>query len=587
MTRATQPKLQIGTLQAAFDSGDLTPEALLTLIYQRIAVLGVRPIWIEVVPQEAALTALQSARERKAKGENLPLFGVPFAVKDNIDIAGMPTSAGCPDFAYTPTQSNPVVKRLIEAGAILIGKTNMDQFATGLVGTRSPYGACSSVFNAKYISGGSSSGSALAVAQGLACFSLGTDTAGSGRIPAAFNELVGLKPTRGALSTRGVVPACRSLDCVSIFANSVGDAALLFDIVRAFDAADPFSRAAPTATVRVAGAFKFGVPQAGQLEFFGNSAYAKLFGQAVERCVRLGGTAVSVDLTAFLAAAELLYAGPWVAERYAAVGQFIEEHPGAVDPTVAKIILAGKNFSAADCFRAQHALAGLQQQAAAILREVDFLLLPTAPTSYTLQQVAEEPLQLNMNLGRYTNFVNLLDMSAVAVPAGFTDTGLSFGVTLMSAAWAEAALLQFAAQFCGEKPPAIAGNNEIILAVAGAHLSGQPLNHQLTSRGARLVQTCKTSGEYRLYALNTVPPKPGLVLSPGFAGAGIDVELWALTAEAFGSFVAEVPAPMTIGSVVLENGKTVKGFLCEPFALEGARDITHHGGWRAFLTPSR
>ncbi|HEX2878336.1 MAG TPA: allophanate hydrolase, partial [Polyangiaceae bacterium] len=500
-------------------------------------------------------------------------------------------------------QDAPVVARLLAAGAVPIGKTNMDQFATGLVGTRSPFGACSSVYDAKYISGGSSSGSAVAVAQGLVAFSLGTDTAGSGRVPAAFNNLVGLKPTRGLLSTRGVVPACRSLDCVSMFANSLGDASQVLELCRGFDAEDPFSRATQSIDPRRSGIF--GVPKAEQLEYFGNADYAQLYQAVVARCEALGWVQREVDLTPFLEAAQLLYGGPWVAERYAGVGAFlerhsIEPHPDAVNSVVREIVLGGKSLSAVDAFRGEYQLATLRRQTQASMAELDFLLLPTTPTHYTLAEIAAEPLLLNKRLGHYTNFVNLLDLAALAIPAGFTSAGLPFGVTLMGPAFSDRALLTHAARLFDESvvgetlpapqptPATVPQPTEILLAVAGAHLSGQPLNFQLTQRGARLLKTARTAAEYKLYALDgTVPPKPGVVLTPGFSGPGIEVEIWALSSEAFGSFVNEVPQPMTIGTATLSDGSKVKSFLCEPFALDNARDITRFGGWRAYLAATK
>jgi allophanate hydrolase len=596
-------RLEISALLAAFESGARNPATLLDEIYDRITAEGTRPVWIELLPRERAHAMLQAALERRARGQSLPLLGVPFAIKDNIDLAGVPTTAACPSYSYVPERDSSVVARLIAAGAIPIGKTNMDQFATGLVGTRSPYGACSSVYNPTYIAGGSSSGSAVAVAQGLVAFALGTDTAGSGRVPAAFNNLVGIKPTRGLLSTRGLVPACRSLDCVSVFANSVNDAALVAELCQGFDAEDPYSRTPQAIDQRRAGAFA--VPKAAQLEWFGNTDYPPLFQAAIRRCEALGLTKREVDMAPFFQAAQLLYGGPWVAERYAAVGAFLEresterdgiERNDVVNPVVREIVLEGKKFGAVATFQAQYALAALYQQARSALAELDFLLLPTTPTQYTLAEIATEPVLLNKRLGYYTNFVNLLDLACVAVPAGFTPAGLPFGVTLMGPAFSDRALQSHAAALLGERtssnelpipqptPATVPQPSEILLAVAGAHLSGQPLNFQLTQRGARLVNTTRTSPEYKLYALaGTVPPKPGVVFTPGFNGPGIEVEIWALVSAAFGSFVSEVPQPMVIGTATLSDGSKVKSFLCEPFALNGATDITSFGGWRGYL----
>jgi allophanate hydrolase len=592
--------MEIGALLPAFASGALRPRDLLADIYGRIQARGAGPTFIELVPDWIARGMLEAAERRRAEGASLPLFGVPFAIKDNIDLADVGTTAGCAAFRYVPSESALAVQRLVDAGAIPVAKTNLDQFATGLVGTRSPYGICSSVFSPAHVSGGSSSGSAVAVAAGLVSFALGTDTAGSGRVPAAFNNVVGLKPTRGLVSTRGVVPACRSLDCVSIFAGSVADATTVLDVMAVYDPADPFSRERPGP--RAAPVRTVGVPA--QLEFFGNVAYERLFAEAVQRLAALGVAVKRVAIDPFLAVARLLYGGPWVAERYAAVGAFIEEQPDAVHPVVREIILGGKTPSAADAFRGSYELAELRRRAAHVFREVDLLLLPTTPTHPTIEAALASPIEENTKLGRYTNFMNLLDLSGVSVPAGFTPEGLPFGVTLVGTAFSEARLGAFAdrvhrslEQTVGATgmpllPPAIAPSaspstlvtDEILLAVAGAHLRGQPLNGELTSRGASFMVTTRTAACYRLVALaGTVPPKPGLVRAPGFEGPGIEVEVWVLSQEAFGSFVAGVPSPMVIGTVELEDGKRVKGFLCEPFAVEGSTDITHLGGWRPYM----
>jgi allophanate hydrolase len=589
--------LEIDAISAAYARGRLEPKELVRCIYSRIQARGNRPIWTSVLPIEEVLAYVDRALERRARGETLPLFGVPFAVKDNIDLAGLPTTAGCPAFARNPREHAASVERLVLAGGIPIGKTNLDQFATGLVGTRSPYGVCGSAFDERYLSGGSSSGSALAVAHGLVSFALGTDTAGSGRIPAAFNNLVGLKPTRGLVSTRGVVPACRSLDCVSIFAGSVPDAEQVLGVIGAFDAADLYSRAAAPSVRPIR---HVGVPR--ELEFFGDREYERLFLESTERLRALGLELVPCDLSPFLAAARLLYGGPWVAERYAAVGEFIEQHLDETHPVVREIVLGGRAVSAADAFRGSYRLAELRRSVDQVFAELDALLLPTAPTHPTVEAALADPIGQNSRLGHYTNFVNLLDLAALAVPAGFTPAGLPFGVTLMGPAWSDRALAEVGHRMHRALSPTFGATglslsdrplppritaDAVLLAVAGAHLSGQPLNHQLTSRGATFVRTVRSSSDYRLYALaGTVPPKPGLVRTPGFVGTGIELEVWALGREAFGSFVAEVPAPMTIGTVLLEDGTSVKGFSCEPLALENAEDITHLGGWRAYLAGS-
>jgi allophanate hydrolase len=525
-------------------------------------------------------------RELRPTAVDGPLAGMTFAIKDNIDLAGLPTTAGCPAFAYQPERSAFVAERLIKAGAIPIGKTNLDQFATGLVGTRSPYGACSSVFDERYISGGSSSGSAVAVAQGLVDFSLGTDTAGSGRVPAAFNNLVGLKPTRGLLSTTGVVPACRSLDCVSIFAKDCDLARRVWNIARGFDAGDPFSRVigpGQDAAPWLGGAFRFGVPAPEHLEFFGDEEAEALYQKALDDLEKLGGERVEIDYAIFRAAAELLYSGPWVAERLAAIQEFMETHADEMNPVVREIISGARRYSAVDAFEAEYKLRELRRRSEAEWRKIDVMVLPTTGTIYTHEAVAAEPIKLNTNLGYYTNFVNLFDLAAVAVPAGFRANGLPFGVSFIGPAFSDDALLSLADfHHRGNAMSGPAGC--VTIAVVGAHLNGQPLNWQLTERGARLMKTCRTAAEYRLYALHgTVPPKPGLVRDSQYEGSGIEVEVWAVPENLFGGFVASVPAPLGIGSATLDSGEVVKCFICEGYAIEQATEITSFGGWRNYL----
>jgi allophanate hydrolase len=563
------PLLDLATIRRDFPD----PAQLVRIIYDRIDQRGDDAVWIYRPELESLLAQLPTDR-------SLPLFGVPFAVKDNIDVAGWPTTAACPDFSYVPNEDAAVVARLRALGAIPIGKTNLDQFATGLVGTRSPYGIPRSVYSPAHISGGSSSGSSVAVAAGLVSFALGTDTAGSGRVPAAFNHLVGVKPTRGVLSTRGVVPACRSLDCVSIFAANAHDAQEVFTHARVFDEADPFARRWEPMWKPVR---RIGVPSAIQLDFCGDTAMGELFKAAQQRCTELGYEIVEIDFAPFQNAAALLYAGPWVGERFAAVGEFLEAHPASGHPVTTQIIRGASRYSAVDAFRATYELAALRRLTEAEWAKMDALLLPTTPTIYTVEELLADPVRLNSNLGLYTNFVNLLDLAALAVPAGFRPDGLPLGVTFMAPAFCDDALGEVGARFLGEATtPSRSGT--VDLSVVGAHLSGQPLNHQLTSRGGALVKTCRTAPDYRLYALaNTTPAKPGLVRSPDFSGQGIETEVWRLSTAAFGSFVAEVPAPMGIGSVTLDDGSTVKGFLCEAAALDGAKEITSFGGWRGFL----
>jgi allophanate hydrolase len=584
------------SLRSGYADGSLTPVQVVEEVLRRLEDQRYPNVWIEKVSREKLLE-LAAALPPKPAAE-LPLFGVPFAIKDNIDLAGTKTTAGCPDFAFGPTASAAVVAKLIAAGALPVGKTNLDQFATGLVGTRSPFGACQSVFDERYISGGSSSGSAIAVAAGMVTFALGTDTAGSGRVPAAFNNIVGHKPTRGWLSNRGVFPACRSLDCVSIFAGSCHDAQAVLDVAAGFDATDPFSRAKPNGCGSFPEKFRFGVLPPLQREFFGDTEAAELYEQASVRLREVGGEAVEFDFAPFAQAAALLYAGPWVAERRWALGDFFEKQADKIHPVVCKIIGGANQFDAVAAFNGQYQLQALAQVVAPLWQKLDVLLLPTTGTTYRIEEVLAEPIKLNSRLGHYTNFVNLLDLSALAVPAGFRKSnGLPFGVTLVAPAFADEALLQLGATFHRtvggqigatkatilEQPLPVKKTSGVLLAVVGAHLRGQPLNHQLASRRAEFVRQTRTAACYRFYALaNTQPPKPGLRRVTEKLPQGIEVEIWALTEAAFGSFVAEIPPPLGIGTLELEDGTSVKGFLCEPIALEGARDITEFGGWRAF-----
>jgi allophanate hydrolase len=547
--------------------------------------------FIHRVSDAEVLSQARAVDVRVASGERLPLAGVPFAVKDNIDVEGMATTAACPSFTYHPQRSGTAVQRLLAAGAVCVGKTNLDQFATGLVGTRSPYGAPRCVFNRDFVSGGSSSGSAVAVAAGLVAFALGTDTAGSGRVPAAFNGLIGLKPTRGRWSTQGVVPACRSLDCVSVLTGSVNDAAIVDDVVAGFDAADPYSRR-PLALPPLPAAFRFGVPRPEQLQFFGDDASARLYQEAVNRVVAAGGTRVEVDIGPLLKAAQLLYSGPWVAERTAVIEDFLARCPGAIHPIVRAIIAAGAGTTGVQVFRGQHELQGLTRQAETLWSVIDVLILPTAPTIYRVSELLADPVALNSNLGLYTNFVNLLDMSAVAVPAGFRGNHTGFGITLVGKVFMDRPLLDLAQRYLDAaaaivNPPLdlTPRAQSVQLAVVGAHLSGMPLHWQLSSRHARLVGATHTAAAYRLFAMaNTTPPKPALIhTGGGGGGSAIAVEVYELEPAAFGSFVAEVPPPLAIGSVVLADGSIVKGFVAEPRATEGARDITSLGGWRAYI----
>jgi allophanate hydrolase len=538
--------------------------------------------------------------------KQLPLYGIPFAVKDNIDAAGFETTAACPAFAYTPQQDATVVRKLKAAGAVVIGKTNLDQFATGLVGTRSPYSAVPNSFNPKVISGGSSSGSASVVARGLVPFALGTDTAGSGRVPAGLNNLVGLKPTKGLFSISGVVPACRSLDCVSVFGLTIADAAQVAEVMAGFDKADAFSRKAPNTLPLDAPAIRrpgpvqrLAIPE--QPEFFGDQQAEAAWNTALSQWRQLdtaGVELVPLDFSPLLELAALLYEGPWVAERHAAVQRFMADHASDMNETVRSIISKAGNFTATDTFNAQYRKEELLRQIDTLLAEVDGLLVPTAPVAPTIEAVNADPVALNSQLGTYTNFVNLADLCALAVPAGFRDDGLPFGVTLISGAWKDRELQTLASQWLNAHPTPLGASDKarpeevvtyqpavptIQVAVVGAHLSGMPLNTQLTERKARLLEQTTTTPNYRLYALpNTTPPKPGLKRVEE-DGAQIVLEVWEMAASEFGSFVDLIPAPLGIGNVELADGRWVNGFICEGYGFTGARDVTDFGGWRAFI----
>ncbi len=500
--------------------------------------------WIERPRAEDVLAAARGVDARLAAGEDLPLAGVPFAVKDNIDVAGLPTTAGCPAFAYRPESDATVVARLLAAGAVMMGKTNLDQFATGLVGTRTPYGIPHCVFNRDYVSGGSSSGSAVAVGAGLVAFALGTDTAGSGRVPAAFNGLVGWKPTKGRWSTSGLVPACRSLDCITVFTADAVDAALVDAVAGGFDPADPYSRRDEAGRARFGETWRLAVPRPDQLQFFGDEAAARFYDDAVARLAAAGATLVEVDIAPLLEAAQLLYAGPWVAERTAAIEDLLRTKPGAIHPVVRAIVQGGFAVSGVETFKGIYALQAHARAAEALWAAADVLLLPTAPTIYRIAELLAEPYALNANLGLYTNFVNLLDMSAVAMPAGHRDNGTGFGVTLIGPAFADAALLDLARRYEEIRAmPATpdldtAGKPQTVkLSVVGAHLAGMPLHWQLTSREAKLVARTHTARAYRLYAMaETTPPKPALIHVGEAEGAAIEVEVYELDMAAFGSF---------------------------------------------------
>ncbi|WP_394559659.1 allophanate hydrolase [Aquipseudomonas alcaligenes] len=580
--------------QNAYRTDNLQPEVLAELLADLSAD---DPAWISLATPAQLQGQLEQLAERLAASagdlSKLPLYGVPFAIKDNIDAAGWTTTAACPEFAYTAEADATVVARLRAAGAILIGKTNLDQFATGLVGTRSPYGAVPNSFDAAYVSGGSSSGSASVVARGLTVFALGTDTAGSGRVPAGFNNIVGLKPTKGWLSTTGLVPACRTLDCISVFALTVADAQAVANIAGGYDASDAYSRKNPlSAKVGMPAKPRLAVPSS--LEFFADAGNQQVFEQALGKLRELGAELVEIDFTPFQHLAEQLYYGSWVAERTLAVEDVESAH---INPVVRGIVENGYKYSACDAYKAEYIRAELSRTINDALADFDALVVPTTPTIRTLAEMEAEPVLFNSQFGTYTNFTNLADLSALALPAGMRGDGLPAGITLIAPAWHDQALAAFGRRWqeflalplgaTGRAlPPQSAPAQApgcIRVAVVGAHLTGMPLNFQLATRDAVLVEQTTSSANYRLYALpGTVPPKPGLA-RVAEDGAEIIVELWDVPQARFGEFVAEIPPPLGIGNLQLADGRWVKGFICEPYALDGARDITSFGGWRAFI----
>ncbi len=568
-------------------------------------------LWISRLPWnevQSRLATLELAwSEDPDAAAKLPLYGIPFAVKDNIDVEGLETTAACPAFAYRPAATATAVARLLDAGAVLIGKTNMDQFATGLVGARSPYGMVRNPFSPDHVPGGSSSGSAVAVAEGLVAFALGTDTAGSGRIPAGFNNVVGLKPSRGAISAFGVFPACRSLDCVSVFALTVSDALAVFSAAQGPDSRDPFSRAAPPARIGATAsatdpaasrpsAFRFGVPDGAHLAPVDAENLAQ-FHLAIARLEAMGGTRVEIPFAPFAEAARLLYSGPWLAERQAAFGDFAASRPGDVLPVIRTILAPAGSLSAVSGFRAYYRLRELRAEANRLLDGLDALVVPTAPTHPTRGEVEADTLGPNTRLGTYTNFVNLMDLCALSVPSGFKADGLPFGITLIAPAFREGVLAGLGGAFHAATglnlgatlhpvPAGEAGTSKdvrgIRLAVAGLHLSGQPLNGQLLDLGARLAATVRTAPRYRMHVIERPGRKfPGLVRTA--EGGSLELEVWELSPAGMGAFLEKVLEPLCIGTVELENGDKVKGFLCEEWAVAGARDITSLGGWRGYL----
>ncbi len=588
--------LSLDVLRAIYLDRPAAVNDVVEEVLARIASAKDPAIFISLVAPDDLRRAARVLLQREPDPALLPLWGIPFAVKDNIDVAGLHTSAACPAFAYRAETDATTVARLKAAGALVVGKANLDQFATGLNGTRSPYGAPRSVFNADYVSGGSSSGSAVAVAAGLVPFALGTDTAGSGRVPAAFNNIVGIKPTPGLLSLAGVIPACWSLDCVSIFSASVADGVLIRRLAEGFDQRDPYSVCGMQRAI--APCPRVGVLPEDAREFYGDAEYAALYERAIDAMRGIGAEITTFYYRPFQEIGALLYEGPWLAERLAGIGDFVDKHPNDLDPTVRTLLDGAHRYSAVDAFAGMHKLRELRRRAQAEWASVDLLLLPTSPVIYTVEEMRADPLRLNARFGTYTNFVNFLGCSAIAIPAGFKSDGLPFGVTLVAPPFHDDALAIPAAALhmvakCGAGyaketitavPVAVPGESRVDVAVVGAHLNGEPLNGEITRLGGRLVETTRTASDYRLYLLaNTIPRKPGLVRDPNFRGNGVEVEVWSFAPDAFGRFAAAIPAPLGIGKVTLADGRQISGFLCEDYAIKDAREITDFGGWRRFL----
>lgn len=617
MNTAFITDMSIHALHESYRSGSLSPTQLMADIRQRAQDYDEHNIWIHLLTEKEQSSYIEALAEKDI--ETSPLWGIPFAIKDNLDLVGIPTTAACEAFSYKPTETAFVVAQLIDAGAIPVGKTNMDQFATGLNGTRSTWGACKNAFNKDYISGGSSSGSAVAVALGLATFSLGTDTAGSGRVPACFNNLIGLKPSRGLLSATGLVPACRSLDCITAFAYNTDDANTVLSVAEGYDADDAYSRENPyqnqarhygqwsgklsgggigQSSAEETPSLKIGVIPKAQLAFFGDATYRAAYEKTLAMLQADGAELIEIDYAPFEEAAKLLYEGPWVAERYIATLPLIEEQPDALFPVVRDIIAPGGDLKAVDLFKAQYRLNALKKICDQQLAPFDCLLTPTAGTCFTIDEMLEQPIARNSQLGKYTNFMNLLDYASIAVPTQITEKALPFGVTLVSFAISDRQLLSIARhihklaklnQGASDLPvvypdtKAYKSMRTIDVLVCGAHLEGQPLNWQLTERGASLKSVTTTAPAYKMFALEGGPPyKPGLIYDAE-NGSAIDVEIWRMPAEQFGSFVGDIPKPLGIGKVKIVDGSYVSGFICEPFGVDGAEDITHFGGWREFI----
>ena len=584
-------------LHALYARG-LKPEETVDRVFNLIEAADDPGIFISLADREQVRASARSLGQFDPSKR--PLWGIPFAVKDNIDAAGLPTTAAAPAFSYLPRRNAYAVQRLLDAGALLIGKTNLDQFAAGLVGVRTPYPVPRNAIDPSIVPGGSSSGSAVAVARGLVSFALGTDTAGSGRVPAGLNNIVGLKPSVGAVSTSGVVPACRTLDCVSIFALTVDDAWRAFEVMAGRDPDDAFSRPIELGALRpIPGQPLIGIPSAKDLRFFGDNAAATAWSAAMGIMKKLGARFVEIDMALFFETAALLYEGPWIAERRAGIRSFLETNAKDIHPVTLGIVAGAERYSAADAFQGQYRLAELKRRVAPILGSVEALVVPTAPLAPTLQDLRDDPMGPNAKLGTYTNFVNLLDMCGIAVPGPFRSDGAAAGVTFLGSRGRDAALASLARVFHGkanvsvgatgrplpepEPLPASPPPGYAALVVVGAHMSGMPLESELKARGGIFLRAVQTAACYRLYALPGGPPhRPGLVRVGG-EGHAIATEVWALPLASLGAFVAGIPSPLGIGTIQMADGSSAMGFLCESEGVKGARDISSYGGWRAYV----
>lgn len=592
--------MTVSRIRESYISRNNHPRALIASLLAKIRDLRnfeKDTAWIYVATDEQI--EVQLSKIEKSTIDDLPLYGIPFAIKDNIDVKDWETTAACPAYAYKAKQTATCVQKLLDAGAILIGKTNLDQFATGLVGVRSPYGVVPNSFDPAYVSGGSSSGSASVVARGLVPFSLGTDTAGSGRVPAGFNNIVGMKPTPGLVSTVGVLPACKTLDCVSIFALTAADAEQALSVMKNSKEdiqKEPQYHAYQVPVNHFPDKLRIGVPDL--CEYFGNKAYENAFHDALTNAKVMNAQLSDVGFDIFRQVASLLYQGPWVAERYAIISDLLEQQPQALEPAVKQVIEAGASYTAADAYKALYTLKDLEVDCNKIWQTCDVLMVPTAPKHPRIDDVRQEPILRNSELGIYTNFVNLLGLSAIAVPGGLTENGLPFGITFIAPGGYDEALLKLAAQWQIENNYFLGAylgrlseidykikerkSDSITLAVVGAHLEGMPLHHQLVERQCHLLKKTTTAKSYRLYALaGTIPPKPGLVRVDR-DGNAIELEVYSMPLHEVGSFLSLIATPLGLGNIELADGSWVKGFICEPYMLESATDISLFGGWRRY-----